>query len=197
LPREAAVAAAGARPAFRFVIFLCLAGVVAAAPAAEISVKATSSGEALEVQATAELSASLARAWEVLTDYDRFTEFVPDLHVSRIVSRKGNTAVVDQKGLVRFLFFSYPVEVRLAVTEVPRRRIESLAVAGNFREMRCAYDLEVNDGRIVLRYSGRLIPDFNVPPIFRTYVLRRSVEDTFRALVEEIERGQKPVTGDQ
>jgi ribosome-associated toxin RatA of RatAB toxin-antitoxin module len=191
LPREAAVAAAGARPAFRFVIFLCLAGVVAAAPAAEISVKATSSGEALEVQATAELSASLARAWEVLTDYDRFTEFVPDLHVSRIVSRKGNTAVVDQKGLVRFLFFSYPVEVRLAVTEVPRRRIESLAVAGNFREMRCAYDLEVNDGRIVLRYSGRLIPDFNVPPIFRTYVLRRSVEDTFRALVEEIEREQE------
>jgi ribosome-associated toxin RatA of RatAB toxin-antitoxin module len=197
LPREAAVADAGARPAFRFVIFLCLAGVVAAAPAAEISVKATSSGEALEVQATAELSASLARAWEVLTDYNRFTEFVPDLHVSRIVSRKGNTAVVDQKGLVRFLFFSYPVEVRLAVTEVPRRRIESLAVTGNFREMRCAYDLEVNDGRIVLRYSGRLIPDFNVPPIFRTYVLRRSVEDTFRALVEEIERGQKPVTGDQ
>jgi ribosome-associated toxin RatA of RatAB toxin-antitoxin module len=191
LPREAAVAAAGARPAFRFVIFLCLAGVVAAAPAAEISVKATSSGEALEVQATAELSASLARAWEVLTDYNRFTEFVPDLHVSRIVSRKGNTAVVDQKGLVRFLFFSYPVEVRLAVTEVPRRRIESLAVAGNFREMRCAYDLEVNDGRIVLRYSGRLIPDFNVPPIFRTYVLRRSVEDTFRALVEEIEREQE------
>jgi hypothetical protein len=192
LPREAAVAGPGARPGFLFLIFLSLAGITAPAPAAEISVQATRSGDALEIQATAELSASLARAWEVLTGYNRLSDFVPDLHESFVVSREGNTAVVYQKGTVRFLFFSYPVEVRLAVTEIPRRRIESVAVAGNFRELRCSYDLEVRDGRVVLRYTGRLIPDFDVPLFLRTYVLRSSVEDTFRAMVEEIERGQEP-----
>jgi ribosome-associated toxin RatA of RatAB toxin-antitoxin module len=191
LPREAAVADPGASPAFLFVIFLCLAGGVAAAPAGEISVKATRSGEVLEVEATAELSASRARAWEVLTDYNRLSEFVPDLHVSRIISRDGNNALVEQKGTVRFLFLTYPLEARLAVTETPRTRIESQAVAGNFRELRCVYDLEVREGRLVLRYSGRLVPDFDVPLFLRTYVFRRSVEDTFRAMVEEIERGQE------
>jgi ribosome-associated toxin RatA of RatAB toxin-antitoxin module len=173
-------------------LVLCLAGIAATPRAAEISVQATRNGDALEVQATADLPVSLARAWEVLTDYGRFAEFVPGLHVSRVVSREGNKAVVEQKGAARFLFFSYPIEVRLAVTEHPRTRIESQAVAGNFREMRSVYGLESREGRVLLRYWGSLIPDFDVPPFLRTIVLRSSVEDSFRALVEEIERGQEP-----
>jgi ribosome-associated toxin RatA of RatAB toxin-antitoxin module len=168
---------------------------MAAAAAADVSVEATRDGEAVEVEAVADLAAGLARAWQVLTDYNRFSEFVPNLHASRVVSRAGTSVVVDQKGEARFLFFSYPMEVRLAVTEYPRQRIESRAIAGNFRELRSVYTLEAREGAVRLRYQGRLVPDFQLP-LFHTYVLRSNVEATFRAMVEEIDRDREPATGD-
>jgi hypothetical protein len=48
----------------------------------------------------------------------------------------------------------------------------------------------------MLRYSGTLIPDFFVPPLIGTLVVRHNVEATFRALVEEMERQDKPVIRD-
>jgi len=170
-------------------LVLCLPGINTVAPGAEVTVDATRHGDVLQVEASAEFEGSLARTWQVLTDYGRFAEFVPDLQVSRVISREGSNAVVEQKGEARLLFFSYPVDVRLAVTEFPHERIVSQAIAGNFREMRCTYTLEMREGRVLLRYSGRLVPDFYVPPLIGTLVLRSHVESTFRALVEEIERG--------
>ena len=168
------------------------------AQAAEIVVHATRNGDALEVVAVAEFEGDIARTWQVLTDYDRIAEYVPTMEVSRVISRERNRAVVEQKGEARVLFFSYPINVRLAVTEHPRERVESRAIAGNFREMRNAYTLEQRQGRVLLRYTGHLVPDFFIPPLIGTLALRRNVEETFRALVEEIERRhQKPVTSDR
>jgi ribosome-associated toxin RatA of RatAB toxin-antitoxin module len=171
-------------------LFLCAA---ATAAAADVTVEATRDGEAVEVEAGAEIAVGAARAWQVLTDYNRLPQFVPDLHDSRVVSREGAKVVVEQKGVARFLFFTYPIEVRLEVTEYPHRRIESRAVAGNFRELRSTYTLEPREGGVRLRYQGRLVPDFQLP-LFGTWVLRNNVEATFRAMVEEIE---KPVTSDR
>jgi ribosome-associated toxin RatA of RatAB toxin-antitoxin module len=192
-PRAATLAGPGVGAGISCLLLVCVAAV---ATAADVSVQATRDGEAVEVEAVAEIAVGLARAWEVLTDYNRLSEFVPDLHESRVISRQGASAVVEQKGAARFLFFSYPIEVRLAVTEHPRQRIESRAVAGNFRELRSVYTLEPREGGVRLRYQGRLVPDFQLP-LFHTYVLKSSVEATFRAMVEEIERDPKPVTSDR
>jgi len=174
---------------------LLLLIVAVSAPAADIVVRASRSGDVLQVEASAELEGSLENAWQVLTDYGRLAEFVPDLQVSRVISRDHNTAVVEQKGEARLLFFSYPIDVRLAITEKPREQVVSRAVAGNFREMQSTYALEARQGRLLLRYSGRLEPDFYVPPLIGTYLLRTNVESMFRALVEEIERQQKTAAG--
>jgi ribosome-associated toxin RatA of RatAB toxin-antitoxin module len=192
LPRPAAIAAqSGTRPGASCLLILCLAGFAAAAPAADVTVRATRNGDALEVEASAEFTGSLAGCWRVLTDYNRLAEFVPDLHASRVISREGNSAIIEQKGEARLLFFSYPLDVRLAITEHPQERIVSRAVAGNFRELHGTYWLQADQGRVRLRYSGRLVPDFYVPPFIGTLVLSSNVESTFRALVEEIERAQR------
>jgi ribosome-associated toxin RatA of RatAB toxin-antitoxin module len=163
------------------------------AGAAEVTVSATRNGEALQVEASAEFEGNLTRAWQVLTDYSRFTAFVPDLHVSRVISRGRNTALVEQKGAARLLFWSYPMDVQLAVTEHPYERVESRAVAGNFREMQNTYRLEMRRGQVYLHYSGRMVPDFYIPPLIGTLVLQHNVESTFRALVNEMERVPKTV----
>ena len=172
-------------------LLVCVTGFAGAAPGAEVAVHVTRNGDSFSVEASAEFEGTVTRTWQVLTDYGRLAQFVPDLQVSRVLSRQGNRAVVEQKGEARVLFFSYPIDVRLAITEHPNERIVSRAVAGNFREMRGAYSLEAGQGRIVLRYTGHLVPDFFVPPFIGTLALRHNVETTFRALVNEIVRQQQ------
>ena len=169
-------------------LLLALLLVLAPARAAEITVNITRDGDALHVDARADFEGTVSRAWQVLTDYERFAEFVPDIQSSRVVSRDGNRVQVEQKGEARLLFFSFPIDVRLAITEQPNARIVSRSVGGNFREMQGVYMLEAEQGRVSLRYTGRMVPDFYVPPLIGTLVLRRNVENTFRALVDEIER---------
>jgi polyketide cyclase/dehydrase/lipid transport protein len=164
---------------------------LAPAHAAEIAVNVTRSGGVFQVEASAEFEGTVSRTWRVLTDYGRIAEFVPDVRTSQVLSRDGNQAVVEQKGDARVLFFSFPINVRLAVTEYPYERVVSRAVSGNFREMRSTYALEAGEGRILLRYTGRMVPDFYVPPLIGTLALRHNVETSFRALVEEIERRQR------
>lgn len=178
-------------------LFLLLSFLAAApARAADITVGVERSGGALLVEASAEFEGGISRAWQVLTDYGRLAEFVPDVQLSRVISRDGNHVLVEQKGEARLLFVRFPIDVRLAVVEHPYESVVSRAVAGNFREMQGNYRLEAVRGRVLLRYSGRLVPDFFVPPLIGTYVLRHNVETTFRALVEEMERrpaqSQKP-----
>lgn len=164
--------------------------VPAPARAADIVVHVERSDGALQVEASADFEGSIFLAWRVLTDYGRLAEFVPDVLSSRVISRDGNHVLVEQKGEARLLFVRFPIDVRLAITEHPYERIVSRAVGGNFREMQGTYRLEAGQGRVLLRYSGRLVPDFFVPPLVGTLVLRHNVEATFRALVEEMERLQ-------
>ena len=50
-----------------------------AAAAATIVVESERDGEAVNIRAKADLKADVATAWRVLTDYDRYVEFIPDL----------------------------------------------------------------------------------------------------------------------
>ena len=76
---------------------LAVAGSQSAA-AASITIDAERDGDAIDIRASVVLNADAATAWRVLTDYDRYTEFIPDLRVSRVVARRDATVTVEQSG---------------------------------------------------------------------------------------------------
>jgi ribosome-associated toxin RatA of RatAB toxin-antitoxin module len=156
--------------------------------AGEIAIDAARRGPAIVVSAQADLHADVRTAWQVLTDYDRYASFIPDLTVSRVLSRGPGSAVVEQRGEARFLFLSYPLEVRLAVAETPYRSVRSRAIAGNFRELVGRYELEPTRGGLRLVYSGRMVLGEEPPGLVDVFVIRRNVARQFEALVREIDR---------
>ena len=163
----------------------------ATSPAAQISVHATRDGDSFEVEATAQIDAEVADAWKVLTDYDRLAEFIPGMQESKMVSRDGLNVVVDQRGETSFLFFTFPMRVRLAIEEFPNDRIVSDAIAGNFKQLHGVYHLEARDTGMQLRYEGKFTPDFSYPPLMGTLVVRSTVERRFAAMVREIEKTRR------
>ena len=168
-----------------------LGAAVAAGPSAAgetVSVHAERRDGAFFVEAVAEFPADPRVAWQVLTDYDRYAEFIPDLRSSRVVGRSGAGTIVDQRGQAGFLFIRIPLEVRYLVEETPYRTVRSHAIGGDFREMDGAYDIAPVPGGLRLTYSGRLVPGFMMPPLFGTTAVRLSVERQFGAMVREIVR---------
>jgi ribosome-associated toxin RatA of RatAB toxin-antitoxin module len=159
--------------------------------AQRVSVDARRDGDAVLVEARARLEADERLAWEVLTGYDRYASFVPDLTSSQILARAGNTAIVEQKGVAGFFLFHFPLEVRLAVTEQPYEQVSARAIAGNFKEMTGLYRLAPEGGQLRFTYSGRLVPAFDLPPLVGTTAVRIAVEKQFVALVREILRREK------
>ena len=159
--------------------------------AQQVRVDAHREGDAVLVEARAHLKADVRLAWEVLTGYDQYARFVPDLKSSEVLARDGNTAIVEQRGVAGFFLFRFPLEVRLAVTEQPYGQISAQAISGNFREMTGLYQLAAEGQELELTYSGRLVPAFGLPPLLGTTAVRIAVEKQFSALVREIVRRDK------
>jgi ribosome-associated toxin RatA of RatAB toxin-antitoxin module len=179
-------------------ILLLLLGLPLCAPAADVSVRTTRQGDTFSIEASADLAVDVQSVWRVLTDYNGLPRFIPGLNSSRVVSRSDNHVIIEQKGETQLMIFTFPMEVRLAADEFPYRTITSRAVAGNFRDMRNSYQIEVRGKIVHLKYSGSMTPDFAVPPLIGTMVVRHNIERQFGAMVDEIERRgrqpQSPVT---
>jgi ribosome-associated toxin RatA of RatAB toxin-antitoxin module len=171
--------------------FLLAVPVLADKPAAanpQVVVEARRDGDAVVVVAHSSLNAQRQTAWEVLTDYEHYPQFVPDLTSSKVLARSGNTAIVEQKGVAGFFLFHFPLEVRLSVTEYPFEQVTSSSIGGNFKDTTGAYQLIVEGEQLRVTYTGRLIPTFRLPPFFGVTAIRIAVEKQFTGLVREIQR---------
>lgn len=189
------------RPGRALAIVLCALaaalGMARFACAGELTIDVSREGEFVSVKASVEVDADMGIAWEVLTDYDHLARFIPDMKSSRVVKRDGSSVVVEQKGEFGFLFFSKDIDVTLAVSEQPPRRIDARAIAGNLKDLEASYELKGSAGGMQLGYTGRFVPDFFLPPLIGMPLVRRSLERRLRAMVDEIERRNRLVRSQQ
>ena len=176
-------------------LFLLAYLVLACGPATtwgaeDLSVEAIRKGEFIEVRAQATVDASMSIIWTTLTDYERLPEFIPGLKKSRVVSRRGKTVIVEQSGEARFLVFSFPIDVTLESKEHPPEGIQVRALSGTLRFFEGGYQIVPQHGgsKVLLRWTGSIIPDASFPPLIGEVVMRMRIEDQFIGMVQEIER---------
>lgn len=156
--------------------------------AGDVSVEATRRDDALEVTCRATLEAPPELIWQTLTDYGRLAEFIPGMRSSKVVSRNGQTTIVEQSGEARFLFFAYPIEVTVTSIERPPDIIEARLLKGNLKRMDGAYRIAPQGGgNVLLSWTGIVEAD-SMPPLIGERLMRSIIEDQFRGMVREIER---------
>jgi len=155
-------------------------------------VEAYRRGPAVEVVARATLRAPHELVWRTLTDYDRLATFIPGLLKSRVIERRGPEVIIEQLGEVRFLVFSFPIEVTLASVEKPPNEIEAHALRGTLKQLEGGYRIERGPvpGALVLHWRGLVQPAVSLPPLLGEVIMRANIEDQFAGMVREIERRQ-------
>lgn len=134
------------------------------------------------------LPVSPGLVWEVLTDYDRLADFVPDLIESRLVSAPGEPRLLAQRGRTRLGVFSAEMTVTLRVDEYPIERLAFAAVKGNVRKMQGEWRIVPIGQGTKLVYVVELVPAFWMPASVGPALVRRHVDAQLQGLETEILR---------
>lgn len=156
--------------------------------AASIAWHASRGDGEVAIEASAIVDADVATVWRVLTDYAHYTQFIPDVRKSRVVSRQGSMVVVQQAidaswGLVRA-----PVDLTYEITEDAPYGLVSHATGDCTCTLDSRYRLTAAGSLVRLDYRGRLALDGGVLAFAERAAGERTAARQFHALVEEIEK---------
>ncbi len=145
--------------------------------------------QVFEVVASGAVKASPEAVWKVLTNYEAMPEFVPDLEKTKVLSRTGNRAIIEQSGVARFLFLSRPIHLVVQVAEEPMSTIDISLVSGDMKVYHCRWELTpLPDGGTRIAYSGKLVPKFYVPGMLGSNLIRRDIERMMAAVLERLDQ---------
>jgi hypothetical protein len=163
---------------------LSLLGAANASGEASVQVEA----DAAVIRVFAEINVGVDRdvAWQVLTDYNHWSEFVPDLLVSRVISRPGEPLRLEQRGRIPWLP-NFPLVMIVAVEEVPPKGIRLQRIAGNVRSLLGEWQIQ-GKSPVRLVYRSVVEPGFPVPPQMSIEIFRNDAKVRLEAMAREIAR---------
>lgn len=180
-------------PRVALVLALLAGAPAGAAPIqAQPEVRVTRNGSLFIIQGGFHLPVRAGIAWGVLTDYNRFAEFVPNMTWSRVASAPGEPLLLDLKGENGVLFFRIAYHALLRVDEEAGSRISFRSVGGNFRELSGEWRLTPEPGGVRIVYWARMIPEFWVPPLIGPAIIRYNVRTQLDGLAQEMLRRESP-----
>src|SRR5215813_2437671 len=180
--------------ALAITLFLALASdaALAAADDADISVRIQRSGSRIIVDVNLPVAATAIDTWNVMTDYDHMASFISNMQSSRVISRDGNTLMVEQKGEAARGPFTFAFDNVRQVVLTPIREIHSRLISGNLESSDTTTTVVDRGASSEIINHGELIPRVWVRPIigpaaieaetrkqfqeFRTEILRRKAE---------------------
>jgi hypothetical protein len=154
----------------------------------DIEVRVKKDGPEVAVEVDCPVNASVAVAWEVLTDYDHMSEFLSNVQSSSVQGRDGHTLQVYQKGKATRGLLSISFENLREVVLVPFQEIRSRLISGDMKAS--AFTTRVVDGGTLVHIinSGRYTPKIWVPPLIGPALIEAETRKHFGELRTEILR---------
>lgn len=131
-------------------------------------------------------------AWEVLTDFDRMADFLPNVEHSRYVARDGNIAQVAQRGKLDFGPFTIRYESERRIEMHPAEGIIlARATSGTTKHMQSEMRLTAQGQGTELNYRVEMIPDRWIPTSVGVTFMRHELAEQFSAIAREMVRRQE------
>lgn len=129
--------------------------------------------------------------WDVLTDYERLPEFIPNLERSSLVERRDGVVVLEQVGSQRFVGLRFRASVRLQLQE---RRDQGVLdfemMAGDFRRFQGTWTVRGDDNGVRVRYELTVQACMGMPIGLIEQRLQEDLASNLRAVaLEALRRG--------
>lgn len=154
----------------------------------DIAVDVGMQGDVIIVNVSLAVPATPGETWEVLTDYDRMSEFLPNLEFSKKVAGSENKYQVAQKGKAFFGLFTFRFDSVREVTLVPYTEIHSRAISGSFKKSDGYTQLIPSDDGTRIVYHSETLPNVRLPNGITIALTERLMRDQFENMRMEILR---------
>lgn len=153
--------------------------------AGEVSVTGESGQYVGQVVATGSIDA----AWGVLTDYNNFAAFFPDVEESQLLESNGNEKVFEQVNVIRVFPFSRRSRVVISAVERYPQQIAFSVIDGEVESLQGVWQIEAAGANQVL-VTHRVSIDPGSSPTRDLFLslYKDSLDDTMAAIGQEITR---------
>lgn len=155
--------------------------------AAEAEVQVEADANVMRISAQIATRVDRKTAWHVLSDFYHWADFVPDMRVSRAVSRPGEPLLVEQQGRMQWLP-AFPLVVIAQVEEIPSIGLRFHRVAGNIKALQGEWRI-LGESPVHLTYRSTVEPGFPLPPQILTIgIFRQDAKGRLEAMAVEMAR---------
>lgn len=158
---------------------------------AETGIQVRQEGTLLVVEGWLKAAVGNATAWSVLTDYERFPEFVPGILGNRVVEAGNGLKTIEQRGEVVAGQFRMSYTGLMRVEERRGEAVDIQFVSGPFKDVRGQWNIQ--GGRplkLVYRMSMDLMKS-PFPPPLAPAIAEQQVKTWVEVFGQEMERKAK------
>ena len=173
----------------------------AALEAGQVMVSAARDGDNGQFTARVLIDASVAQAWEVLTDYDNFEKFLPNIENSELLESEDNRRVFEQMNVISVIPTVLEISSRVVIesTEDYPKVVGFQLVEGDLEALQGIWQLdpvtidEAGTEQVLVTHHVNIDPGNSSPRglFFSTY--RLVLEDSLVAAKIETEKRAKRV----
>ena len=164
----------------------CALWMIGATVLADARVRVQANEAVISVYAEIDSRVDRDLAWAVLTDYNRWSEFIPDLHVSRVISPPGEPIRLEQRGSIPWLP-NFPLVMIALVEEIPPRTLRFQRIAGNIQALVGEWQIQ-GKSPVRLVYRSTIVPGIPMPPEASVEIFRHDAKVRLEAMAREMER---------
>ena len=140
------------------------------------------------------VNSSMDNAWQVLTDYNNFANFVPGIAQSKLISSEGDRKIVEQVNQIKTLVFQTSAKIRLAMTELYPQEIAFNFVDGDLDSLDGSWLLEpvspypsAPPDRVLITHQVNVEPNNTLGKNIFYGIYENTLENTLTALKNEME----------
>ncbi len=132
---------------------------------------------------------NLDNAWEVLTDYNNFDKFLPNIASSKIISEQGDRLIFEQVNVVDLWLFKQEFEVQIEAIKNKPTQVDFQIVDGDLKKLIGRWQIEeTSPGKILVSHLVEVEPGSDTEKAFFYGVYESSLEETLQAIAQEISK---------
>ncbi|WRH65654.1 MAG: SRPBCC family protein [Planktothrix sp. GU0601_MAG3] len=134
------------------------------------------------------VNSSADTTWKVLTDYNNFFRFLPNVISSKVLKTEGNKKTFEQIYQVQALIFKQQTRVRIASTETYPKQIDFKLVDGDLKSLQGSWKIEpISAQQVLIEHQVKVDPG-STPSLPLFYgIYENSLKQTLEAIKKETE----------
>lgn len=130
---------------------------------------------------------NIDKAWEVLTDYNNFQKFLPNITDSKIIEENADRTIFEQTNSVDLLLLTKEFTVQIAATKNYPQKIDFEIIEGDLKQLQGSWEVEtLPSGKVLVIHRVIVAPKTKGEEAIFYGIYESSLEETLTAIAAEI-----------